>query len=183
MIGTNAFDTAFKHTVGIEGGYSDHPSDTGGETRFGITERVARANGYGGAMRALLFATAKRIYKTQYWNPLRLDEVGELSPAIAAELFDTGVNIGIGRATAFLQRALNVLNKSGTLFSDIQTDGAMGPITLGALTSFLSVRGKDGEIVMLRALNAQQAVKYIEFAESKESQEDFLFGWLKQRVG
>jgi lysozyme family protein len=40
-----SFDSAFQKVIMVEGGYSDHPSDTGGKTQFGITEAVARANG------------------------------------------------------------------------------------------------------------------------------------------
>jgi lysozyme family protein len=32
---------------------------------------------------------------------------------LAAELLDTGVNMGTGTATGFLQRALNALNRNG----------------------------------------------------------------------
>ncbi|KKM08171.1 hypothetical protein LCGC14_1726580, partial [marine sediment metagenome] len=46
----NAFDSATKHTLGIEGDFSDDPADSGGATKWGITESVARAFGYSGRM-------------------------------------------------------------------------------------------------------------------------------------
>ena len=93
-----------------EGGYSNHPSDRGGPTKFGITEAVARAHGYSGAMRNLPREEAAVIYKRLYWIRPRFDEVAKRSEAIAAELFDTGVNMGPAVAATFLQRALSALN-------------------------------------------------------------------------
>ena len=46
-----SFSTAFNDSLLIEKGYSDHPFDAGGKTMYGITEHVARANGYTGEMR------------------------------------------------------------------------------------------------------------------------------------
>ena len=73
-----------------EGGYSNHPADRGGPTKFGITEAVARAHGYSGAMRELPREEAVAIYKRLYWLRPRFDHVARRSAAIAAELFDTG---------------------------------------------------------------------------------------------
>ena len=50
-----------------EGGYVSNPADKGGPTCFGITEAVARANGYSGAMRQLPREGAAAIYKRLYW--------------------------------------------------------------------------------------------------------------------
>lgn len=176
------FDEAFARTVGLEGGFSDDANDSGGATRFGITEAVARANGYGGDMRELPFDLAKNIAKSQYWDTLRLDDVALLSGAVAAEMFDTSYNMGIRSAGKFLQRALNIFNRQGKDYPDLVVDGIVGPGTLFALRAFANLRGADGESVLLRALNDQQGVRYMEIAERQPSQEGFEFGWFLKRV-
>ena len=88
-----------------EGGYVNHPADKGGPTCFGITEAVARAHGYAGAMRNLPREDAATIYRRLYWLRPRFDQVAKRSSRVAAELFDTGVNMGPAVATTFLQRA------------------------------------------------------------------------------
>ncbi|MFT3978580.1 MAG: glycosyl hydrolase 108 family protein, partial [Sphingomonas bacterium] len=88
--------------IGREGGYSNNPADRGGATRWGITEKVARANGYRGDMRALPRETAAAIYRRLYWQRPGYDRVAEHMPKVAAELFDTGVNMGPAVATGFL---------------------------------------------------------------------------------
>lgn len=42
------FKKAFEKTIIFEGGYSDHPYDPGGKTKYGITESTARSHGYKG---------------------------------------------------------------------------------------------------------------------------------------
>ena len=64
-----------------EGGYADHPADKGGPTRFGITEAVARAHGYAGAMRELPREEAAAIYTRLYWLRPRFDEVAQAQRA------------------------------------------------------------------------------------------------------
>lgn len=177
------FRDAFSKVVMIEGGYSDHPSDRGGKTMYGITERVARAHGYDGEMRDMPLEVAEAIYKGQYWDTLRLDEVAQLSYAIAEELFDTAVNCGVGVAGRFLQRALNAFNRQGQDYPDLEADGVIGPVSIDALKSFCYRRDLNGERVMLRALNCLQGVRYLEIAERDHSQEDFTFGWFRARVG
>jgi len=165
-----------------EGGFVDHKNDRGGPTCWGITERVAREQGYKGAMRDLPVNIAREIYLARYYDAPRFSEVDLISRAVADELTDTGVNMGPQTATKFLQRALNALNRRGADYPDVAVDGSVGPGTLAALRALLKRRGRDGERVLLAALNGLQAVRYIELAESDPKQEDFAFGWLASRV-
>jgi lysozyme family protein len=167
-----------------EGGYVNNPADKGGPTNFGITEAVARAQGYAGPMQSLPREEAAEIYTRLYWLRPRLDEVAKRSVSVAAELFDTGVNMGPAVAVTFLQRALTALNRNGRDYPDLVPDGRIGGATLAALDAFLKVRGlASGETVLLRALDALQGERYIRLAELRPANEAFLYGWLANRVG
>jgi lysozyme family protein len=168
--------------IRTEGGYSNNPADTGGATKYGITEKVARAHGYTGDMKDLPRDLAYNIYLQTYWLEPGLDKVAQLSEAIAEEVCDTGVNCGVNAAKPMLQRALNALNRQGRDFADIATDGQIGPGTLSALATFLAKRGKDGEAVLLRVLNSLQCVRYLEISEKRPANEEFFFGWVLNRV-
>jgi len=165
-----------------EGGYVNHRGDRGGPTNFGITEAVARAHGYRGAMRNLPRAEAAAIYRRLYWLRPRFDQVAKRSPAIAAELFDTGVNMGPAVAATFLQRALSALNRDRKDYPDLVPDGRIGPATLAALDRFLELRKPGGEAVLLRALDALQGERYLRLAERRPANEAFLYGWLANRI-
>jgi lysozyme family protein len=177
-----AFDQAFEKTLGVEGGFSDNPADSGGKTRFGITERLAVAHGYSGDMRVLPFEFAKGIYKTQFWDILNLDAIAGLSLPVALEVFDTAVNCSPGFAGTTLQRSLNALNRGATDFGDVEPDGLVGAITVAALRAYLAKRGKSGETVLLRALNSLQGARYVDLAEKRPKDEAFVFGWFLNRV-
>ena len=167
-----------------EGGFVDHPADRGGATCFGVTEAVARAHGYRGAMRHFPRDEALAIYRRLYWLRPRFDQVARRAPRIAAELFDTGVNMGPAVAATFLQRALTALNRQGKDFADLVPDGRVGPVTLAALDGFLAARGaRGGETVLLRALEALQGERYLRLAERRPANEAFLYGWLANRIG
>ena len=178
----HAFDRALKHTLGIEGDFSDDPSDSGGATKWGITESAARAFGYMGRMQDLPPSLAQQIYKKKYWDSLKLDQISELSEDIAAEMFDTGVNCGVGFAGKSLQRALTAFNRNQKDYPDLVVDGLIGQMTITAFRAFLDKRGVDGEIVLLRALNGLQGSRYIELAETRPKDERFVYGWFLNRV-
>ena len=175
-------DRLIEEAIAREGGFVHHPADRGGATRWGVTEAVARAHGYDGAMQDYPRGDAVAVYRARYWHGPRFDQVARRAPRIAAELFDTGINMGPATATGFLQRALNALNRGARDWPDIAPDNLIGPRTLSALDAYLRTRGRDAEGVLLRALNALQGERYIRLAERRPSQEAFLYGWLATRI-
>ena len=177
-----SFDKAFEITLGHEGKYANDPRDSGGETMWGITVAVARKHGYTGPMRLMPLSVAKGIYREDYWNRVRLEDVDELAPRVAEEVFDTGVNCGTKRAVVFLQQCLNALNNQGKLYPDIQADGIIGPATLRALKDYMRIRKLEGELVLLRMLNAMQGAFYIELAARRQKDEAFIYGWFRTRI-
>ena len=102
---------------------------------------------------------------------------------MAAELFDTGVNMGPGVAAGFLQRALNALNRGARDYGDIPLDRCIGDATVEALKRFIGHRGAAGEAVLLKAIEALQGERYLRLAEQRPANEPFLYGWLANRIG
>jgi lysozyme family protein len=134
-------------------------------------------------MAALPRDEAAAIYRRLYWLRPRFDEVAERSARLAAELFDTGANMGPAVAATFLQRALTALNRNGQDYPDLVPDGRIGPATLAALDAFMAIRGASGETVILRAVEALQGERYLRLAERRPANEAFLYGWLANRIG
>jgi lysozyme family protein len=163
--------------LGHEGGYVNDPRDSGGATNWGITERVARRHGYTGDMRRLTKADAIGIYTRSYWMPLQLDIISLRSASLAYILFDIGVNAGVGRAGAFLQRVLSVMNSRGKHYPDLAIDGDIGGKTLTALDKYCDRRGAEGVRVLCGSIKALQLAFYIELAERREKDEAFVYGW------
>lgn len=184
------FKVAYQKTMASEGGYSYDPADRGGETWKGVArnmhpdwkgwdiiDRKRKQPGFPGSLKKdeELEICVQQFYKKYFWDTMNLDDYE--SQGIADELFDTGVNMGVGTAVKFLQRSLNVFNKEQTLYPNISVDGSYGPGTHKALKSFMSQVPRDRWICLYKALNALQGVRYIEIAEKNESQEKFMFGW------
>lgn len=145
------FDTAFDRLIDHEGGYVNNPADPGGETKFGISKRAYPDVDISG----LTLEQAKAIYKRDYWDKARCDE---LPPALAFQVFDTAVNSGIGQAVRFLQRAVGVAD-----------DGVLGPLTIAA------VRRLDLESLMAR-YNGQR----LDFMTKLSTWDVFGKGWARR---
>lgn len=164
--------------IAAEGGYVNDARDAGGETNFGITIKTARAAGYTGAMRNMPRSFAFEVYRRQYVVAPGFDKVATASAVIAAELVDTGVNMGPKVAGTFLQRALNALSNMGRDYAKLNVDGAVGPASIAALSAFLKKRGAQGEARLLALLNALQGERYVSLCEGRSANEAFMYGWL-----
>lgn len=166
-----------------EKGYVNDPHDAGGETNYGVTIGLARRYGYTGAMRDMPKAKALDILEQEFFVATRLNSVATVAPPVAIKLTDIAVNMGPGCAGVFLQRALTALNRGGRDYPDLKVDGAVGPVTVQALQAFLKRRGGTAQMVLLVAIRAQQATRYIEITEGRPANEDFLYGWLLRAQG
>ncbi|QQO90654.1 hypothetical protein pEaSNUABM42_00170 [Erwinia phage pEa_SNUABM_42] len=163
--------------VNIEAGYVNNPNDLGGPTNFGITQATARENGYTGDMRNLTRQMALDIYKKGWWDRMRLDRILAWNPLLADRMFDFGINAGRANCIKSLQRILNVLNRQGKLYADIDADGGIGPATMTALEGFLKARGLDGFNRLMFALTSHQVSYYTEISEKRVQNEEFTYGW------
>lgn len=180
---SRSFDRSVEKLLKTEGGYSNLSSDPGGETKYGITEEVAKENGYEGDMKKLPREEAVEIYRKNYWNKNNLDKVAGYNEALAYEIFDTSVNMGQKTAVKFFQRALNVFNKQGEIFDDLKVDGIIGDKTLDALKNFHRERNRaEGTGVLTRAIVGQKTSMYIRLAEENEELETFVYGWIANRT-
>lgn len=127
------YDAALKKVLAHEGGYTNHPSDPGGPTNFGITihdyRRYINKNGTALDVKNMKLAQAAKIYKEKYWDIQHCDE---MPSGVDYAMFDYGVNSGVGRSQKVLQRILKV-----------QVDGIIGAKTLAAL------KAQDPQFVIL----------------------------------
>ena len=160
MAYTPEFESAFERTLGYEGGYSDDPNDPGGETRWGISKRAYP----GEDIKQLTVEQAKAIYYRDYWRPVGGDG---LRGDVAAELFDTAVNMGVTAAIAIAQEACNYLGEA------LKVDGVYGPKTLAAL-----VRQTSPDL--LKVLNGLQLCRYVELVTRIPNHQRYARGWLKR---
>ena len=125
------FEAAVKFVLETEGGLVDDPRDTGGLTNFGISIKAFPNVD----IRNLTAATAADIYKNEYWDHCKCDQ---LPGPVAVLVFDAAVNQGAGAAVRMLQAALGV-----------GVDGVIGTKTLAAARK-KDAKGLAAEVVAQR---------------------------------
>lgn len=178
------FRAALAATLQHEGIYSADAMDPGGETFMGIS-RVYWPGWSGwvhidawritGGYPPDLTAAVEDFYYHNFWCRFQGDLVAEISPAVALELFDTSVNMGVSTAVRFLQTALNMQNVDQQLYLDLDVDGQLGPATIATLQRYLnrlSGNRSGNETILLNCLNGEQYIAY-----KNNPRHEYFRGW------
>lgn len=170
--------------VAVEGGYVNHKNDPGGATNHGMTEKVARANGYHGDMRKLPKEFAVSVYHQDYIVKPGFEPFLTISPAVAEELVDSGVNAGPAKPSRWLQTSLNAFSQQGRAYPQIAVDGQVGTATVAAYRNLQKSRGKvEACKLIIKSLDAQQGAYYVSIATSNPKLQSFTAGWFAHRIG
>lgn len=145
------FDACMAEVFKYEGGYVNDQHDPGGETNMGISKRSYPKENIRGMTRA----RAAQIYRRDFWDKLRCDE---LPAGIDLVAFDAAVNSGPARGAKWLQQALGVA-----------VDGKVGLATIGA------AKNTYAPAAVLRAIGFRRA-----FLKTLPTWDRYKNGWTKR---
>ncbi len=116
----STYDEALRRLLAHEGGYSNHPSDPGGPTNFGITladyRKYVKPNATAADVRAMSVAEAKAIYRKRYWDAQRCYA---LPAGVDYSVFDYGVNSGVGRSGKVLRRVVGLPDNTSAVTDEV----------------------------------------------------------------
>lgn len=161
------FLPAFEAMIRREGGYKLHTveHDTGGMTYAGIARnKNPQWAGWiiidqGGTPQADL---VRGFYRSNFWNPLRLDEVSD--QRVASSLFDFAVNAGTGTASKLAQIVV------GTT-----PDGRIGAKSIEALNA-------SNPELFLAHFTLAKIARYRDIVRRDRNQQKFLLGWINRAL-
>jgi len=155
------FEKSLKMILHHEGGYVNHPSDPGGRTNLGVTQAVYEdwmdRPITEDEMKSLTVADVTPIYKKNYWDRARCDD---LQSGVDFAVFDLCVNGGVGRGAKMLQKVAGVTQ-----------DGGIGSQTLGAVS-------KMNSSVIIEQYTAEREAFY----RRLKTFDTFGRGWLRRNA-
>ena len=171
VAGGNDVDQMIADILKREGGFTNHPSDRGGPTNFGITQRSLEVwRGHGVTIddvRNMTVDEARKTYRAEYCARPKIDQ---LPKSVQPVMFDMSINHGPATAIKLLQQ---VLNETGNTCA---VDGGIGDETLASAKAAASALGDalknklvDRRVAFYQAIVARDA-----------SQNVFLRGWLNR---
>ena len=153
---SSASDQAIQAVLEREGGLVNDPDDSGGLTKYGISQRTHPDLDISN----LTKDQAAQIYKADYWDKLNLDQIHDVK--LSAAIFDTAVNMGISAAAKLAQTLVGV-----------DVDGKIGPYSLAAINAI------PGHYLLPLYL-LERIDAYIEICYHDPGQKKFLPGWISR---
>lgn len=161
-------DKMIEELIKREGGFVNDPSDSGGPTCYGVTQRTLSAwkerECTVDEVRALTKEQASEIYRAEYYFGPSIDS---LPIPLQAHVLDIATNAGPRTAVKMLQQALNELG------AGIKEDGIIGPTTREACSKY--------DIVQINNTLVGLRLKfYEELAAKRPKDKKFLTGWKKR---
>jgi len=148
-------EKALDWIIKMEGGYVNDPDDAGGETKYGI----AKKSHPDVDIKNLTKEGAKEIYKKEYWEAYRCDE---LNPVPAILLMDSVVQHNPYTAVKILQKSVNAV-----------ADGKIGPATIAAANNYPPKQ-------LMKNLLSHRAEYYHDIVIYRTENGKFLYGWFRR---
>jgi len=158
------FLQALPFVLEMEGGFANHPSDPGGTTNFGVTQktynqwRVAKGLKWAD-VRNITQEEVQTIYHERYWVDGHCDA---LPWPVSLAHFDACVNHGIRNATKLLQKALGVT-----------PDGVIGPVTEATIH-------RADPRKLLEEMGWVRLKFYYDICQNRSASKVFLMGWVRR---
>jgi lysozyme family protein len=176
-----AFDRVFQGIMRDEGNYITEGKTEEEFSKYGITLYTARLFGYKGTLSTFTVGMAKDIYKKGYWDSNRVSDIYKISPTIAIEMFEIGINLSPIKAAIWTQRLCNSLNtiKGGKykFGDDLLLDGVISNTTIKRLAQMSK---KDHKIIY-NGINAMHRSYYITNAYIKPTFRQRFVDWCSHK--
>ncbi len=159
-----SFVLALETTMRFEGGWSNHPSDRGGKTKYGVTQRTLHAYnqraGTWWTIEGLTPEQAADVYWILYWLEMRIDK---LPRPVQGFMFDWSVHAGFF-AIRSMQRHFK-----------LKPDGVVGSRTRAAVEA--QTKFGDTSASLVRALAIRRMKHLCRLVRRDREQGDFIVGW------
>jgi lysozyme family protein len=148
------FEPAVEWVLSHEGVTSDDKDDSGGLTKYGISQAAHPEVD----IASLTLDQAKAIYRRSYWENQRYREIQ--NQRVATKIFDMSVNMGFHQAHMIAQAQVEAVE-----------DGVLGPASIAAINAEPADR-------LLADLCMGCVDFYHDLVNRKPSNAKFLKGWL-----
>ena len=173
------FQKAYDFLITKEGALSDHPSDYGGQTYFGIARRFwPNWSGWqyvDSGKFNIAVTLVPKFYKDEYWDVIKGDLIN--SQKIANRLFEQAVNSNPVFVVKNVQTIMNCLTTIDSAV--LVVDGKLGPVSMARLNALSSNTYENAIEFALRSM-------YLSFllgrAEKDKTQRVFTLGWINREA-